>query len=149
MQTPLPDTSPFKGVSVLIVEDDSLQAMLLENAFMVEGCEDVRIASSMIEILSILRDDAPDILILDSGLSDSNEGWSVAELATALDTKEPLIFFVTGSPETVPEEIAALGKLVPKPVQPEKLLEIIKDKMLDRSASWAKARKIGRWSEAN
>jgi CheY-like chemotaxis protein len=86
-------TQPLSGRRVLIVEDESLVAMLLETILEDMGCTPVGPASTVAEGLSMVAADAP----LDAALLDVNvAGSQVFPVAQALKDRGVPFVFSTG-----------------------------------------------------
>ena len=83
--------------SVLIVEDDVLQAMDLEFALTDAGLEVLGPAPDATTALSLLSRDAPDFAILDYNLGQSTS----AEVAALLSAQAIPFVYLTGRPESV------------------------------------------------
>ena len=109
---------------VLVVEDDAILALTIEQALQAAGANKISICTGANEALEELRAAKPDVVVLDVHLADSNEGWEIAELLSAISPKPPKIIFSTGAPQDIPEEIAALGPVLEKPYDPERLVEL-------------------------
>lgn len=108
---------------VLLLEDDALLAMALEDAFLRAGTREVIICPSMKAAMRELeRKERTDAVVIDVHLADRDDGWAIAELVTLLGTKPPLFAFSTGSPEEIPQEIAAKGLVFEKPYDPDELV---------------------------
>lgn len=110
----------------LIVEDDPLLALALEQALIDGGAERVAVCASVAEAMVELEAVPPDILVLDVNLADRDDGWTLAELVTSLSPRPPVIVFSTGSPERIPEKIAALGAVMGKPYDPAALVAVLR-----------------------
>ena len=110
----------------LVVEDDPLLALALEQALMDGGAEQVAVCASVAAAMAQLETMRPDILILDVTLADRDDGWTLAELVTTLSPRPPAIVFSTGSPERIPEKIAALGAVMGKPYDPAALVAVLR-----------------------
>ena len=108
--------------SALVVEDDPLQAMALEQALLDGGAKAVTVCASISDAMTALETLRPQILVLDVGLADRDDGWAIAELATALSPRPPRIVFSTGQPEKIPEKVAEMGVILVKPYSPQKLI---------------------------
>ena len=118
-------TGPLAGLKALVIEDDALIAQALQNTLEQAGAAAVALYDSVSEAIGELRDAGPDIIILDSQVSDRSDGWAVAELVQQLSLKKCAILFATGSPEAVPPHVAALGAVVEKPYTPEQIIGAI------------------------
>ena len=75
-----------KPKSALIVEDDALIAMATENVVRSEGFDRIEVCPSAQAAVECLATLAPDLLILDAGLADRNDGWMIAELGKIKDS---------------------------------------------------------------
>lgn len=95
-------TSPFAGRRVLIVEDESLVAMLLETILEDMGCTPVGPAATIEEGLRMVADGAP----VDAALLDVNvAGKQVFPIAQALRDRGVPFVFSTGYGESgLPDE---------------------------------------------
>ena len=86
-------TDALTGRSILIVEDESLVAMLLETILEDMGCATVGPISNIDEALKLLADDVP----LDGALLDVNvAGREVFPVAAALQARNIPFVFSTG-----------------------------------------------------
>lgn len=126
---PAGGTKPPKVLRrVLLVEDDGLLAMALEDALLRAGAGEVVICATMQQTMRELeRNLLPDSVILDVHLADRDDGWALAELVTVLGPKAPRIAFSTGSPESIPPKVAALGPVFEKPYNPDELVAALLD----------------------
>ena len=111
---------------VLLVEDDAVLALSLEYALMDGGASEVVTSSSMQQTLVELDAGKFDIMILDVHLADRDDGWALAELVSVIGPKPPRFAFSTGSPEDIPEAIAAMGPVFEKPYDPERLVQVLR-----------------------
>lgn len=109
--------------TVLLVEDDTVLAISLAEAFMDAGAENVRTCARADEAVAAMAEQSPDLLVLDCALSDSDDGWGLAEIASHLFNPTPQIIFSTGSPQRIPPHLARLGKVIAKPCDPKALAE--------------------------
>lgn len=57
-----------KGLRVLLVEDESIIAMLTESMLMEMGCENVHVASTVPQALALIDKMPPDLAVLDVNL---------------------------------------------------------------------------------
>ena len=115
---------PAPGLAnVLLVEDDAILAMALEDALLRAGAGRVTICASVEQTMRALdSDERPDAIVLDVHLADRDDGWALAELVTMLGPRPPRIAFSTGSPESIPANVAALGPVFVKPYDPDDLV---------------------------
>ncbi|GGD58256.1 response regulator [Erythrobacter arachoides] len=109
---------------VLLVEDDPVLAMTLEDAFLRAGTREVVICTTMQATkLELEKNERTDAIVLDVHLGDRNDGWAIAEIVTMLGARPPRIAFSTGSPESIPPEVAELGPVFEKPYDPDLLVQ--------------------------
>ena len=80
------------GVRVLLVEDESLIAMLLEDSLVDLGCEEVMVAPRLEQALALAETAAVDLAILDVNLN-GTPSFPVAEVLT---TRGVSFVFATG-----------------------------------------------------
>lgn len=99
----------FAGRRVLVVEDESLVAMLLETILEDMGCTPVGPASTVEEGLQLVADDAP----IDAALLDVNvAGRQIFPVAQALKDRNVPFVFSTGYGEGgLPDEWRGLPTL--------------------------------------
>jgi CheY-like chemotaxis protein len=98
------DGNELRGLRVLVVEDESLIAMLIEDALADLGCTLVAVASSLKDALDKAAALDFDIAILDVNLNGSPV-FPVAELLAAKGV--PFIFSTGYGAAGVPEEFAS------------------------------------------
>ena len=113
---------------VMVVEDDAVLGMDIEQMLRDAGVEEVSICASAACTLEQLRDHRPDAIIIDVHLTDSDDGWGIAEMVDAVGVKPPQIIFQTGTPQDIPEDVAKLGTILPKPYAPEELIDLLRSK---------------------
>ncbi len=82
----------FNALRILVVEDESLVAMLLEQMLEELGFGAIRIASSLSEALDALEQERPDLAALDVNV----RGEPIFPLAAALAARRAPFVFVTG-----------------------------------------------------
>lgn len=87
----LPET-PLRGLKVLIVEDETLVAMLIEEYLLEFGCEVVFSASRVAKAMSGLNSCRVDAAVLDVNVA----GESVAQLAETLYERGIPFIFASG-----------------------------------------------------
>jgi CheY-like chemotaxis protein len=81
-----------KGLRVLLVEDESVIAMLTENMLAELGCEDIAIAGSIAQALNAIDRNPPDLAVLDVNL----RGQMVLPVAEKLAAAGIPFAFATG-----------------------------------------------------
>lgn len=111
---------------VLVVEDDAILGMALEEALEDAGVARVNLSASTEQALGQLREEQPDVIVLDVHLSDRDDGWAIAELVRTLGPESPRIIFSTGAPEDIPADVAAMGCILEKPYSPETLVDLLR-----------------------
>ena len=115
---------PARLGRVLLVEDDTVLALALEDALLEGGASEVVICQTMKATMAELEQSGRfDAVVLDVHLADRDDGWALAEIITLLGTKEPHIFFSTGSPDEIPPNIANIGPVFEKPYDPALLVD--------------------------
>lgn len=112
---------------ILLVEDDQILAMHIAAILEDAGVAEVEHCSSTDEALVALRENTPDIVILDVHLSDSDNGWAIAELVKEMVPNAPRIIFSTGAPEDIPEAIAEMGPILEKPYEGDDLIALLRE----------------------
>jgi len=118
-------TSATTPCRVLVCEDDALFAHAIEEALNDCGVTQVMLCASATLAMAALEETRPDVIVLDSHLSDRDDGWAIAELAAFLGPKPPTIIFSTAAPDEIPPDVARLGTIVAKPYDPVTLVEAI------------------------
>ncbi len=103
------------GHRVLVAEDDGLTALAVVDTLTALGAERIELCSPADEALELIAQLRPTVLILDLGLADRSDGWTVAELAREIVSTPPAIVFATGAPERLPYDIARRGHVLRKP----------------------------------
>lgn len=82
----------LQGLTVLLVEDESMVSMLAEDVFLDAGCV-VLLAMRLREALEIARTEKLDFAVLDVNLGGGDTSYPVAEL---LEEREVPYMFATG-----------------------------------------------------
>ncbi|MFW6028345.1 MAG: response regulator [bacterium] len=82
----------LNGLSVLVVEDETIVSLLVEGMLMDLGCNDIWYASSVDEALGVLAESEPDAAVLDVNL----RGEQAYPIARRLAELEVPIVFATG-----------------------------------------------------
>ncbi len=112
---------------VLVVEDDAVLGLAIEQALFDAGVVEVEISPTTEQALAALRRKQPQAIVLDVHLADRDDGWAIAELVRTLGPESPRIIFSTGSPQDIPEDIAALGCVLEKPYEPDVLVALLRE----------------------
>jgi CheY-like chemotaxis protein len=109
--------NPLRGMSVLLVEDESMVSLLVEDMLKALGCARVWQASNLAEATTALRNNAPDIAVLDLNL----DGEFVDPLADRLARASiPFVFATAYGRQSVSERWAA-RLVIQKPFRSETL----------------------------
>ena len=111
---------------VLVVEDDAVLGLTIEQALLDAGVAQVVLSASTEEALRRLREERPDVIVLDVHLADRDDGWAIAELVRTLGPDSPRIIFSTGAPQDIPENVAALGCTLEKPYDAAVLVDLLR-----------------------
>ena len=111
---------------VLVVEDDAILGMALEEALEDAGVARVELSATTTDAMEHLREQQPQVIVLDVHLADRDDGWAIAELVRTLGPDSPRIIFSTGAPEDIPEDVAAMGCILEKPYSPETLVDLLR-----------------------
>jgi CheY-like chemotaxis protein len=124
---PVSTTREKLPAHVLVVEDDAVLGLTIENALRDAGVAQVALSTSTEEALRQLREDQPDVIVLDVHLADRDDGWAIAELVRTLGPDSPRIIFSTGAPQDIPEDVAALGCILEKPYDADVLVNLLRE----------------------
>jgi CheY-like chemotaxis protein len=109
--------NPLRGLSVLLVEDESMVSLLVEDMLKGLGCARVWQAATLAEATTALSNTAPDIAVLDLNL----DGEFVDPLADRLaQASIPFVFATAYGRPLVPERWAA-RLVIQKPFRSETL----------------------------
>ena len=107
--------------TAMVVEDDPLLAFSLATALRDVGVTSVVTMARAADAFAAMADNRPDLLVLDLSLSDSEDGWGIAEIAIQVFSPPPRLIFSTGAPDRVPPHLARLGTIFAKPYDPDEL----------------------------
>lgn len=118
-----------RPLCALVIEDDAVIALATELVLRSEGFEQIERCPSARQAIALLADVTPHLMIIDAGLSDRADGWSIAELVRETIMPMPQMLFVTGRPNAIPEEVARLGRVLAKPCSEEDLRRAIREAM--------------------
>lgn len=105
------------GLSVLVVEDETIVSLLVESMLMDLGCKDVWYASSVEEALAILAERTPDAAVLDVNL----DGETAYPIACQLAAAEVPFVFATGYGASGISDEWAGRPVIQKPFQSDML----------------------------
>ena len=110
------------GLSVLVVEDETIVSLLVESMLTDLGCKDVWYASSVEEALVILAERTPDAAVLDVNL----DGETAYPIARHLDAAEVPFVFATGYGASGISDEWAGRPVIQKPFQSDTLASALR-----------------------
>jgi two-component SAPR family response regulator len=108
---------PLNGLRVIVVEDETLLAMLLEDMLMELGCEVLWTAHRVGKALELMAESSPDVAVLDVNIA----GDPVYPVAEALVERAIPFVFATGYGTRGLEDSWRDRPIVQKPFQMEHL----------------------------
>ncbi|MFT4246966.1 MAG: hypothetical protein QM581_02865 [Pseudomonas sp.] len=111
--------STLSGLQVLVVENDEMNAMLLEMQLLQAGASVIGPAGRVEEAVQLIRERAPQVAILDYRLGNGETSEPVANLLATLGT--PFVLATGVAPEQVPAVFEA-GSVLTKPYLAEDLV---------------------------
>lgn len=111
--------SALSGLKVLVVENDEMNAMLLEMQLQQAGAAILGPTGVVADALRLVKEHAPQAAILDYRLGDGETSEPVAELLTARGI--PFVLATGISAEKVPPVFGA-GEILTKPYLAEELV---------------------------
>ncbi len=124
----------MKAKKILVVEDDKVSQKVISNILTAAGYE-VLTAEDAGTAVQIARTENPDLITLDVHLTiqspdDAWDGFTVASWLRRMNEnkKRPVIIVVSGmEPSKIIDKASEVGaySLLPKPIEKNKLLEII------------------------
>ena len=118
---------PLAGRRVLVVEDDPAIAELWTQVLEAEGCE-VRRRDSALGVAGLLCLWRPDVILLDLGLPYRSGAALLAELKAEAETAPIPVVVLSGAPESLTADRAALAAAVlAKPVSLRVLRQVVQD----------------------
>jgi two-component system cell cycle sensor histidine kinase/response regulator CckA len=123
--------TPWKGGVILVVEDNPITRRMLRVALESEGYEVLEAANGR-SALESAADRRPDLVVLDYVLPDMDGLALLAELRRRTGAPEIPGLLVTGMVSRLDELRARAGEAVqvlPKPLEPSRLLEIVRTHM--------------------
>lgn len=106
---------------LLCIEDDRVNALLLEQSCLRAGAEALEFAETGAEALEIAAGFAPDLLVIDLNLPDTDGCALLGRLREALGAPDlPAVLYTASPPEQVAEAAARAGfaRIWNKPVEP-------------------------------
>jgi CheY-like chemotaxis protein len=110
---PEPEAHAFAGLSILIVEDETVVSFLVEDMLVELGCATVWHACTVTEALAALEANAPDAAVLDVNIA----GQKVYPVAERLSATGIPFLFATGYDRAILPRQWAKRPLVQKPFQ--------------------------------
>jgi CheY-like chemotaxis protein len=118
---------PLVGRRALVVEDDEAIAGLWTQVLEAEGCE-VRCQQSALGVAGLLRLWRPHVILLDLGLPYRSGATLLTELKADAETAPIPVVVLSGAPESLTPERAALAAVVlSKPVSLNRLRQVVQD----------------------
>ncbi len=113
-------------VKVLLADDDFTMVALLKTLLGMEGYQVATLLDKTGNLLDNIRNEKPDVLLIDIFLGDRNGMDVVRQIREAPDMKDLRIIMVSGIDKT--EECLAAGAnaFLLKPYMPEELFEILR-----------------------
>ena len=119
------------GLTLLVVEDETIISFLLEDMLLELGCSTVLHAGRVDQALKILRERKPDAVVLDVNLA----GEFAYPVATHLAEAQIPFIFTTGYGRSgIPKDWAS-RPVIQKPFSLDALAEALRAAMPDRPAS--------------
>jgi CheY-like chemotaxis protein len=111
------DDNPLRGLSVLLVEDEGMISLLVEDMLKSLGCTTVWQASNLAEAAVALRNNAPDLAVLDLNL----QGEMVDPVAERLAGERiPFVFATAYGRQSIPRRWSS-RLVIQKPFRSETL----------------------------
>ncbi|KMM76509.1 MULTISPECIES: response regulator [Xanthomonas] len=116
--------SALRGLRILVVENDEMNATLLELQLAQAGAEVVGVAASVQQALALIDSERPDRAVLDFRLS---AGETSEPVARALSERGTPFVLATGvAADALPTGFAA-GVVLTKPYLSEQLIKALQD----------------------
>lgn len=109
----------LQGLTVLLVEDESMVSMLAEDVFLDAGCV-VLLAMRLREALEIARTEKLDFAVLDVNLGGGDTSYPIAEL---LEERNIPYMFATGYDANGMDPRFSSRPRIQKPYAPDKLAQ--------------------------
>ena len=117
-----PAASRFNGLTVLVVEDETLIYLLIEDMLSELGCAEIQHATNVAGALAILEQSRPDVVLLDVNLAGEPAFPIAAHLAAR---KIPFIFATGYGKQGMPDEWSP-QLVIQKPFRVETLAAALK-----------------------
>ncbi len=114
----------LQGVRVLVVENDEMNAMLLEMQLTQAGALVIGPASTIDQALQLVKDDNPELAVLDYRLGDGQTSEPIAKLLSQLGV--PFVLATGIAHEAVPATFGP-GVILTKPYLAEDLVRSLND----------------------
>lgn len=124
--------SALQGLRVLVVENDEMSASLLEMQLMHSGAVMLGPAASVAEALQLIKDVAPQVVLLDYRLANHETSDPVAEALTAQGI--PFVVATGMAHFQLPDAFRA-GRVLTKPYLTSELNQAITAALLGHAAS--------------
>jgi DNA-binding response OmpR family regulator len=121
------DIPPERQASVLVVEDEALIACDLQHMLETNGYRVIGPAASLNRALDLIKDQTPDLALLDVNLGDTTS-FALADELTARKCK---IIFVSGHSRSWISKSHRSGRMIEKPFLPDVLLATVKEELED------------------
>ncbi|MDZ8054712.1 MAG: PAS domain S-box protein [Aulosira sp. ZfuVER01] len=122
-------STPFKGLQILVVDDDADMRELAEFILTTSGAQ-VITAASAVQALTVLNQSVPDLLLCDIGMPEM-DGYSLIRQIRKWSTQQggniPAIALTAYAGEINQQQALAAGfqKHISKPVDPEELVQAV------------------------
>lgn len=98
----------LRAGSVLCVDDNPLNTLLMQEYFRMRGYPPIRVATSICEAMEMAQADPPAVVLLDLNLSDGSGLEVLARLRSNPATRDVPVAIVSGSAEESEREAARL-----------------------------------------
>lgn len=137
VRVPQPDGNRLANVPILVVEDDLAGARLMKAMLATEGANNIRLARSAEEALTIVSEVPVRVVVTDIVLPGMSGLMLVRRLKSSPATCEIVIIAVTGLDRPkLKQEALSIGcaELLRKPVDFERLLGILCEQLAEGSA---------------
>ena len=115
-----------RKVKVLLADDDFTMVALLKTLLELEGYQVATLLDKEGEILDNIRDEKPDILLIDIFLGDSNGLTVVRQIRERTDMKAMKIIMVSGTYKADECLAAGANAFLLKPYMPDDLFKLLR-----------------------